>query len=281
MALKLMPAPIDPRGYTVDADALRTLAHRVKPKLITVGSSLNLLPHPIREIREVADEVGALVLFDAAHLCGVIAGHAWPQPLEEGAHLMTMSTYKSLRGAGVGPYRYQRCRYCSEAGRHCIPWNDGKLRCGKVGVFGDHFARLEGAWASLCQCNGKNGQGPCRSTWLNVAYRYSSPTVSTRPRISLPWRQREFGGGQIAAKRLRKSNILSCGIGLPIAAVEGDINGLRMGTPEIVRWGMTDADMPELASLIARGLRGNDAPEDVARDVAALRRRFSRMHFVN
>ena len=74
----------------------------MKPKLITVGSSLNLLPHPIREIREVADEVGALVLFDAAHLCGVIAGHAWPQPLEEGAHLMTMSTYKSLGGPASG-----------------------------------------------------------------------------------------------------------------------------------------------------------------------------------
>ena len=38
------------------------------------------------------------------------------------------------------------------------------------------------------------------------------------------------------------------------------MNGLRFGTPEIVRWGMTATDMPELAALIARGLRGNDAP---------------------
>ncbi len=59
------------------------------------------------------------------------------------------------------------------------------------------------------------------------------------------------------------------------------MNGLRFGTPEIVRWGMTAADMPELAALIARGLRGNDDPQDVARDVSAFRRRFSRLHFVN
>ncbi|TIT56173.1 MAG: serine hydroxymethyltransferase, partial [Mesorhizobium sp.] len=72
------------------------------PKMITIGSSLNLLPHPIREIRAIADEIGALVLFDAAHLCGMIAGHAWQQPLEEGAHLMTMSTYKSLGGPPSG-----------------------------------------------------------------------------------------------------------------------------------------------------------------------------------
>ncbi len=55
----------------------------------------------------------------------------------------------------------------------------------------------------------------------------------------------------------------------------------EIGTPEIVRWGMTERDMPELAALIARGLRGNDAPEDVARDVSEFRRRFTTLHFVS
>ena len=50
-------------------------------------------------------------------------------------------------------------------------------------------------------------------------------------------RAAEFGGGQAAPKTLRKANILSCGIGLPIEPVNGDMNGLRLGTPEIVRWG--------------------------------------------
>jgi glycine hydroxymethyltransferase len=58
------------------------------------------------------------------------------------------------------------------------------------------------------------------------------------------------------------------------------MNGLRLGTPEIVRWGMTEADMPELAALIARGLRG-EAPEAGAAEVTAFRRRFGRLHFVN
>ena len=59
------------------------------------------------------------------------------------------------------------------------------------------------------------------------------------------------------------------------------MNGLRLGTPEIVRWGMTEDDMPELAALIARALRGNDASEQVAADVTAFRRRFNKLHFVN
>ena len=95
-------APVDVLHYTIDVERLRTLAREVRPKMITVGSSLNLCHHPVREIREIADEVGATVLFDAAHLSGVIAGGAWPNPMHEGAHMMTMSTYKSLGGPPSG-----------------------------------------------------------------------------------------------------------------------------------------------------------------------------------
>ena len=100
--LNTISAPVDQTGYTIDIDALRKLAHEVKPKLITVGGSLNLFHHPIAQVRAIADEVGAKVLFDAAHLCGMIAGKVWPQPLVEGAHLMTFSTYKSLGGPAGG-----------------------------------------------------------------------------------------------------------------------------------------------------------------------------------
>ena len=56
----------------------------------------------MREVRAIADEIGAKVLFDAAHQCGMIAGKTFPNPLAEGAHLMTMSTYKSLGGPAGG-----------------------------------------------------------------------------------------------------------------------------------------------------------------------------------
>ena len=54
------------------------------------------------EIRTIADEIDAKVMFDAAHQCGIIAGRAWRNPLAEGAHFMTMSTYKSLGGPAGG-----------------------------------------------------------------------------------------------------------------------------------------------------------------------------------
>ena len=67
-----------------------------------MGASLNLLPHPVRRSAAIADDVGAAVLFDAAHACGMFAGRVWPNPLELGADLMTMSTYKSLGGPAGG-----------------------------------------------------------------------------------------------------------------------------------------------------------------------------------
>ena len=78
-------APINANSYTLDVTALRELALKIRPNLITVDSSLNLFEHPARDIRVIADEVGAKVLFDAAHRCGIIAGKTWRNPLAKGA----------------------------------------------------------------------------------------------------------------------------------------------------------------------------------------------------
>src|SRR4029078_8084822 len=100
--LDIHQCPIDAGNFTIYLDGLPELADRVRPKLITMGASLNLLPHPVKEVRAIADAVGAAVLFDAAHACGMFAGKIWPNPLDHGADLMSMSTYKSLGGPPGG-----------------------------------------------------------------------------------------------------------------------------------------------------------------------------------
>jgi glycine hydroxymethyltransferase len=87
-----------------------------------------------------------------------------------------------------------------------------------------------------------------------------------------------YGGGQTASKKLRRAGFLACGIGLPVAQVEGDMNGLRIGTPELVRWGVKEADVPAIASLIARALDTHD-PETLAAETAGLRSRFGTVHY--
>jgi len=269
------PAPIDEGAYSVDLDALRADARRLRPKLITIGGSLNLFPHPIAQIRAIADEVGALVLFDAAHMSGMIAGHAWQQPLAEGAHVMTMSTYKSLGGPPSGLIVTNDADLARRLDAIAYPGLTANFDAGKSAalaltlldwkVHGRAYAR---AMADTALALGR----ALADRGLPVFARDRGITTSQQFAIEAA----AYGGGQAAAKRLRRANILACGIGLPIDPVAGDANGLRLGTPEIVRWGMTPADMPELAGLIAAGLEGRE----VAADVTAFRGRFRRLHYM-
>ncbi len=278
--LEIHAAPTDAEGYTVDVAALRAQAHALRPKLITIGGSLNLFPHPVRELRQIADEVGALLLFDAAHLCGMIAGRAWPHPLEEGAHLMTMSTYKSLGGPPSGLIVTNDAAIAEKLDAIAFPGLTANFDAAKSASLAialldwkDHGVSYAAAMVATAHALAES----LAERGIPVFATGKGITASHQFAIAAA----SFGGGQAAAKKLRGANILACGIGLPIAGVDGDMNGLRLGTPEIVRWGMTADDMPELASLVARGLRGNESGAQVAADVTAFRQRFRELRFIN
>ncbi|MFB4275430.1 MULTISPECIES: hypothetical protein [unclassified Nonomuraea] len=88
-----------------------------------------------------------------------------------------------------------------------------------------------------------------------------------------------YGGGQHASHRLRAANLLASGIGLPMEPVAGDLNGLRLGTPEITRIGMDEDDMSTLAVFIARALAPHGAPATLATEVTAWRAPFTTVRF--
>lgn len=273
------PAPFDADRYTVDAAALREDALRLKPKLITIGGSLNLFPHPIAEIRAIADEVGALVMFDAAHMSGMIAGRGWQQPLEEGAHVMTMSTYKSLGGPPAGLIVTNDAMIAERLDAIAYPGLTANFDSAKSAalamtlldwkVHGRDYARVMAETAKALASS---------LAELGIAIFAADRGMTTSHQFAIA--AAAYGGGQAAAKLLRQANVLSCGIGLPIADVAGDLNGLRMGTPEIVRWGMTAKDMPQVAGFIADVLTGKRSAQSVAPEVAAFRSQFSRLHFI-
>jgi glycine hydroxymethyltransferase len=273
------PAPIDPATYTVDVDALRADARRLKPKLITIGGSLNLFPHPIREIRAIADEVGACMLFDAAHMSGMIAGRAWQQPLEEGAHVMTMSTYKSLGGPASGLIVTNDAGIAQKLDAIAYPGLTANFDAAKSAALAMTLLdwKVHGrAYAAAMAGTARALAEALQAKGVPVFARDRGMTTSHQLAVEAG----AFGGGQTAAKLLRQANILSCGIGLPVAPVDGDANGLRIGTPEIVRWGMTPQDMPELAGFIADVLKGTRAAQSVAPEVTAFRRRFTKLHYM-
>ncbi|MGB7318773.1 MAG: aminotransferase class I/II-fold pyridoxal phosphate-dependent enzyme [Planktotalea sp.] len=277
--LNTIPAPVNADGYTIDIDGLRKLAHDVRPKLITIGSSLNLFEHPVADVRMIADEIGAKVLFDAAHQCGIIAGKSWKNPLSEGAHLMTMSTYKSLGGPASGLIVSNDAEIMERIDAIAFPGMTANFDAAKSAALAitmldwiEHGA----AYSTQMIDTSRAMAAALEAEGLPVFAKAHGFTNSHQFAVEAAG----FGGGQAASKTLRKAGFLACGIGLPIAEVAGDMNGLRIGTPELVRWGITADHAPELAALIAKALRSN-APEALAPEVRALRETFDKLHYVN
>jgi glycine hydroxymethyltransferase len=277
--LEIHEAPVDASGYTVDLDGLRALALKIRPRLITVGGSLNLFAHPVRAVRAIADEVGAAVLFDAAHLSGMIAGGVWPNPLAEGAHILTMSTYKSLGGPPSGLILTNEPEVAQRIDKIAYPGLTANFDVAKSAAlaitlldwreFGRAYAQtMRDCARALAQSLDRAGV-PIFAADRGFTTSHQFAVEAAR-----------YGGGQAAAKLLRRANLLTSGIGLPGPGVPEDMNGLRFGTPEIVRWGMTPAHMGALASLIAGVLSGTGNAERLAPEVTQFRRKFNTLRFM-
>lgn len=273
--LDIHECPIDAGRFTIDLDGLAELARAVRPKLITMGASLNLLPHPVKEVRDIADDVGAAVLFDAAHACGMIAGGVWANPLDLGADLMSMSTYKSLGGPPGGLLLTNRSDFAERIDAIAYPGLTANFDAGKSAALAislvdwleggrDYAVAMTATAAALAQALAESGMPIfCTEQGYTLSHQFAVEAA-------------EWNGGHQAAMTLRDANILSCAIGLP----GGDEwSGLRFGTPEIVRWGMTVADMPDLAALIVEALCGD--AKAVAPRTTEFRSRFTTLHHIH
>src|SRR4051794_8649711 len=240
--LEIHEYPIDAAQFTVDLEGLAALAETVRPKLITVGGSLNLTPHPVAEVVSIAASVGAAVLFDAAHACGMIAGGVWPNPLEQGADLMTMSTYKSLGGPAGGLLVTNRADLAERIDGIAYPGLTANFDAGKTAALAItllDWIDLGAAYATMMVATAKVLANEIADHGLPVFGADLGFTTSHQFAIDAT----AWGGGQDASQRLRQANLLACGIGLP---GRGEWAGLRVGTPEIVRWGMGVGEMPQL-----------------------------------
>ena len=274
--LNIIEAPIDKDYYTVDIDQLRELALRERPKLITLGGSLNLFQHPVSAVSSIAKEVGATLLFDAAHQCGLIAGNAWENPLDLGADVVTMSTYKSLGGPPGGAIVTNNAEIAEKIDSIAFPGMTANFDAAKsaaLAVTMLDWKEFGKEYVTEMVLMSKTLASSLEEYDIPIFFGALGHTQSHQFAVLAE----EFGGGQRASKLLRKSGFLACGIGLPVKDLVGDMNGLRFGTPELVRWGMQAKHSNKLAGLVAKALKGYNVSEQVSE----WRRTFNKIHFVN
>jgi glycine hydroxymethyltransferase len=239
-----------------------------------------LFPYPVAAVREIADTSGAWVMYDAAHMSGLIAGGEFQQPLAEGAHIMTSSTYKSFGGPPAGMILTNSPHLAERLDKIAYPGLTANFDLSKTAAliiacldlreFGRDYARMGIANAQALAQALASGDCP--------VYHVPGQGFTASHHIAIP--AADFGGGTQASRHLEKANILTSGIGLPLPPVAGDYNAIRLGTQEITRWGMCPQDMPAIARLICRVLVEKEPPEQVKPDVVTFRQGFQTLHFV-
>jgi glycine hydroxymethyltransferase len=268
---------VTPSDERIDFDQVRDLARQHRPKLIVAGATAYprlIDPAPFREI---ADEVGALFMFDAAHVAGLIAGGVHPNPVPY-ADIVTFTTHKTLRGPRGGCI-LTRADFAEAIDKSVFPGMQGgpldHVIAAKAVAF--HEA-AQPSFREYAQDIVTNASA-LAAALAGAGHRLvSGGTDNHLMLVDL----RSFDA-DLSGKKARLA-LDRAGISLNENTVPDDprppyiTSGLRIGTPAVTTAGMRDAEMARIAELIDRVLRNRDDDAELAAvrdDVAALCSKFA------
>ena len=260
----------------IDFDEMRELAKKHRPKMIVAGTTSyprRLDPEPFKAI---ADEVGALLMFDIAHLAGLVAGGAHPNPVPF-ADVVTFTTHKTLRGPRGGCI-LSKAEHAQAIDKAVFPGSQGGPLEHAVAAKAVAFREaLDPSFKVYAQRIVKNASALAEALTKEGFRLVSGGTDTHLMVVDL----RPFDAectGKVAQLVLDEA-----GITLNKNTVPDDprspfvTSGVRIGTPSVTTQGMTEAEMPVIASLIAETLRHREDPAAVAAvraKVAALCSKF-------
>ena len=279
-SINLYLLPLTEDHYHIDAGKTIELVDRVSPQIVVMGKSLFLFPEPVAEVAAFCKTKDIPLLYDGAHVLGLIAGGEFQAPLQEGATWMTGSTHKTFpgpqRGVILGNLDAEdEKKYWPAADRGVFPGSSSN----------HHLHSLPALLVSIREMK-KYGRDYARQIVRNA-----QALGSSLDELGTPVEARDFGytkshtiavdvsqwgGGVEVAKRLEASDIIVNYNMIPGDADPRNPSGLRVGVPEMTRFGMDERAMGELAQLIHDAIRGKNVKDQVH----ALRARFLEMKYV-
>lgn len=264
LGLKLAAFPFSREEMKIKTEEAKETIVETKPEALVFGASLFLFPHPVRELAGAANEVDAQVGFDGSHVMGLIAGGEFQSPLREGASVLFGSTHKTFFGPQGG---------IMLANKEC-----GEVLKDKVHpafVDNAHWNRIAALTLALAEME-KFGSSYARQVIRNAQtlgrtlHDSGFPTVGSGAGYTMSHQiLLNYGGykqGREVAKRLEKANIIAdCGV--------------RLGTSEMTRRGMKEAEMQQVADLIRRVVMERDSPRIVKEEVERLALEFQEVGY--
>jgi len=262
------PLPADGPGHRLNETAALEEIRRERPNAVVLGQSFFLFPYPLRAVAEAAHAVGALVLYDASHVLGLVAGGEFQDPLREGADVVYGSTHKSFPGPQGGLLVTDREDLFRQIDPALVWRVLDNAHWNRIAGLAQTLLELERFGPEYARTVIANAQALARSlTELGIPFLAGSEGF-TRSHQALidraALRERHGVGPAALARRWERQRLITDLIG-------------RLGTAEVTRLGLTPSEMPRMADLLYRTGIGR---ERLARDVLAWRRSFPTLRFV-
>lgn len=277
--LNVVYYPFDVESMNIDVSETEKLAREIKPKLFILGSSLILFRQPVREIVEIAENLNAHVMFDASHVLGLIAGKVYPNPIKEGADVLTASTHKTF----FGPQRaliLSKERVAKKIDKAVFP-----------GVVSNHHLHSLAGYAIAVMEMLEFGEAYARQTVRNartlaeklhdLGYKVLGEKFGFTETHQIAVDVREFGGGEPVARKLEAVGIILNKNLLPWDPIESTVNpsGIRIGVQEVTRLGMKENEMIAIAEFIDMALKDKKSLQEIRKEVAEFRKDFQTVKF--
>jgi glycine hydroxymethyltransferase len=282
--INLISFPFNDEEMNIDIDGAVKLIKKEKPKLALCGRSVFLFPSPIKDIAEAAHDVGAYLVYDAAHVLGLIAGKRFQDPLREGADIMSGSTHKSLPGPQGGLILSD----------HKGDTDEDKSFLRKLG-----FGVFPGITSSY-HLHHVAAKAIAFAEHLEFGEAYADQIIKNAKRLAQSLHERGFkvfgeklgfteshqvlveigpGKGKEASKKLEDAGIVTNMNMIPGDKDPMNPSGLRLGTPELTRIGMKEKEMDEVAEYFERALIKGENTKKIREDVKAFRKDFQTLHY--
>ncbi len=266
---------VDKTTEHIDYDEVRDLARAHRPKMIVCGGSAIPRLIDFAVFREVADEVGAILLVDAAHFIGLVAGKAIPSPVPY-ADVVTFTTHKVLRGPRGGAI-ISRAEHAKAIDKAVFPMMQGGPLMHAIAA---KAVNLKECLAPAYQDYARQVVANARALTTELAAEGLRPVAGgTDTHLALlDLREVRDSAGDVVTGAVAEARCDAVGIVLNKNAIPFDpqpasvASGIRVGSPAVTTQGMTEPDMAVVARLIATAIRDVDGSRtsEVAAAVAEL-----------
>ncbi|QXJ33211.1 serine hydroxymethyltransferase [Saccharolobus shibatae] len=275
LGIQHIEMPFDEENINVDVDKAIKMIEEVKPKFVVLGGSLYLFPHPTKELAPHVHAVGAKLVYDAAHVYGLIEGKVWSNPLKEGADIMTVSTHKTFPGPQGGAIFSDGSEVFKQVSRTIFPWfvsNHHLHRLPATAVTAIEMKYFGESYANQITRNSKALAEALAERGFKVIGENLGYTKSHQVAVDV----RQFGGGNKIAKLLEDANIIVNKNLLPYDKPENvsDPSGLRIGVQEMTRYGMKESEMEEIAEFFKKVIIDKKDVNEVKKEVIDMRKNF-------